>query len=696
MTPQASREWDRPMQKPTFTHGPLAGALAAVLLLGAAPAPPAAMPAVTAKMLAAGGATAAGIAADCKAQIALTGQKIDAIVHRRSARTFETVIESLENVETDLSDNLTAQTFLFLVSPDAAVRSASEKCGADESNFLTAETARPDVYAAIAAARDSKTAKTPAELKLQSLYVIGAQRTGAALPAAQRKQFVALNAKLTDYANAFAANLSNDTAAVTINATQLADLPSDFAGTLKTDAAGVTTVPVNESTYGTFMTSETDSAARKAYYLAYQRRGGEANVKLLEAAIVARDGVAHLLHFPNWAAYIAADRMAGTPARIGTFLTNLDTALLPKARDDRAQLAAAKGGSDFSQWDVTYYQNQLRKSLYSVDRNVVKTYFPAPHVIDSVMQIYSILLGLTFTPAPNLPRWDPAVTAYSVTDTKTGAYRGAFYLDLYPRPGKFNHFENAGLITRRITPDGAVHPALNTILGNWPAPAPGKPSLLSHDDVVTFFHEFGHNVAALCANTPYATLNGGFRWDFVEAPSQMLENFVWEPSILQQISSNVDTGKPLPDDLIAKMIAARYFDEATATVGQAFYATVDQRYHTQTPPVATTAVWKELDLKMTPNQFVEGTYPQAGFNHLMNGYEAQYYGYLWSKVYAQDMFTAFKTGGLENPAVGMRYRNDILAPARLIEPDPEVRAFLGRPMDPRTFYRELGIASGGN
>jgi thimet oligopeptidase len=327
---------------------------------------------------------------------------------------------------------------------------------------------------------------------------------------------------------------------------------------------------------------------------------------------------------------------------------------------------------------------------------VVKAYFPAPHVIDAVLKIYSHLLGITFTPAPQLPRWDPSVLAYDVTDTKTGAFRGSFYLDLYPRPGKFSHFENAPLIERRLAPDGTARPVLNTILGNWPVPAaPGKPALLSHADVIVFFHEFGHNVAALLANTPYETLNGGFRWDFVEAPSQMLENFVWDPGILKQISSNADTGAPLPDDLIAKMTSARYFDEAYSEVVQAFYSIVDQEYHSLPPPVDTTAVWRAGVAKYTPNKFVEGTFPQASFGHMMNGYEAQYYGYLWSKVYAQDMFTAFREGGLDNPAVGMRYRNDILAPARMMEPDAEVRAFLGRPMNPNAFYREVGIPGGG-
>ena len=369
---------------------------------------------------------------------------------------------------------------------------------------------------------------------------------------------------------------------------------------------------------------------------------------MLEQAIVARDGVAHLLHYPNWASYIAADRMVGTSARVNSFLVDLDTALLPKSRADRAQLEAAKG-STLEQWDITFYQNALRKSLYSVDRDVVKSYFPAPHVIDEVLKIYSHLLGITFTPAPRLPRWDPAVLAYDVTDTQSGAFRGSFYLDLYPRPGKFGHFENAPLIERRLGPDGSPRPVLNTILGNWPVPAAGKPALLSHADVIVFFHEFGHNVAALLANTPYQTLNGGFRWDFVEAPSQMLENFVWDPGVLKQISSNVDTGAPLPDELIAKITSARYFDEAYSEVVQAFYSIVDQEYHTLQPPVDTTAVWKAGVAKYTPNKFVDGTFPQASFGHLMNGYEAQYYGYLWSKVYAQDMFTAFRFGRVGQP-----------------------------------------------
>jgi thimet oligopeptidase len=630
------------------------------------------------------------IATTCATQIASARKRIDAIVHARSARTFNSVFQALEDVESDVNDNLAAQQLLFQLAPDAAVRTASQKCGIDVSNMFNEEQARPDLYAAMVAAQKSKTAAGTVQLKLQQYYLTGSQRSGAGLGAAQRREFVALEGKINDLESKYSANLGNDNSTVTITPAQAAPLPPAFLGTFTKDSAGNTIVPVNESTVDTFLANEPDGDARKAYYIAYYKRGGQANVDLLQSALVARHRVAQLLGFPNFAAYALADRMAGTPGRVATFLQNITTALLPKARAERAELSAAKGSSA-ENWDTGYYQNQIRKSKYSVDEDAIKQYFPAPHVITVVLQIYSHLLGITFTPQPQLPVWVPGVTAYNVTDTKTGEFRGTFYLDLFPRPGKFSHFANLGPTARRVMPNGTVRPVVNVIAGNWPLPAGGKPSLLSHEDVVTFFHEFGHNVAALLANTPYETLNSGFRLDFVEAPSQMLENFVWDPTVLKQISSNVDTGAPLPDDLIAKMIAARYFDEATSTVAQDFYATVDQLYHTLPPPVDTTAVWKATYNARTPGKFVDGVYPQAGFGHLMGGYEAGYYSYLWAKVYAQDMFTAFKKGGLENPAVGARYRNDILAPARSLEPDVEVRNFLGRPMDPSAFYREEGI-----
>ena len=636
--------------------------------------------------------TPAMIAANCKQQIGVADSVVKAILADRKPHTFANTILPLENAEADINDRLVAEGFLFNVATDKAVRDASEKCNTDQSNFFTQIGADPALYKAIAAAKASNTAKTVYDRKLTDMYVLAFKRSGAALPTAKRKEFVALSNQLTDLGNKFAENLGNDATTISITAAQAQPLPEAFVAGLKKDGSGGYTVPVNESTVTTFLSNEKDENARKTYYLAYNNRQGVANTKILEQAIGVRDRLAHLLGYQTWAQYVLADRMAGNPQRVFKFLEDLDAKLLPKAREDLAGLAALKAkdtgnpGATMNAWDTTYYNNMMQKQQYAVDQEAIKQYFPIEKTIDGVMNLYHKLLGVTFVKVASPVSWNSSdVISYNVFDTASGKFIGQTYFDLYPRPGKFGHFANWPLVPARRMADGSYRPPVTAILGNWPRPAPGHPALISHDDVVTFFHEFGHNLAALLATAPYETLSGGFRQDFVEAPSQMLENFMWQPSILKEISSNVTTGAPLPDDLIAALVKSRYVNYAYFTTRQLQLALTDMTYHTSGPTVDTTAVWEKIQNETTPLPYAQGTHPQASFGHLF-GYDAGYYSYLWALVYAQDMFTAFQRGGLENPAVGMRYRNDILAPARTYEPDREVQSFLGRPMNPDAFY----------
>ncbi len=665
--------------------------LAAVCItsIAAVPAPPAAVSAVPLRID--WTLTPAQIAATCKAEIARANERITALTVARSAATFASVVLPLETIVADLNDDTAADQFLTNVSTDRAVRDASQACNSDESAFLSEVTARPALFAALKAARASGTASGDAQTKLSDLWLVASTRAGAGLADAKRTEFVKLSAKLSDLQNQFGANLANDATTIEITPAQTAGLPPDFVASFTKTATGYT-VPVNESTVQPFMQNEADESARHAFFVAFGNRGGVKNVALLEQAIAIRDRLAHLFGYPNWAAYVLADRMAQTPQRVENFLNNLDAAILPKARAERAELAALKGAAPFANWDVSYYQTVLRKQRYSVDQNAIKQYFPVQHTLEAIMGVYAKLLHVTFARSAQPNVYDPEVLAYEVHDAASGALLGTFALDLYPRPGKYNHFANFPIVARRVLPDGTVRAPMSIIVGNWSRPAPGQPALLSHGEVETFFHEFGHNMAAMLADEPYATLTSGFRTDFVEAPSQMLENWAWDPGILKTVSSNVTTGAPLSDDLIAKMVAARYLDYALSTTQQILYATVDMRYHSAGATVDTTDVWKQAVAALTPGTFIDGTHPQAGFGHLMGGYDAGYYGYLWSKVYAQDMFSAFKNSGLDDPAVGLRYREDILAPARTYEPDAEVARFLGRPMSPTAFYAELGIA----
>jgi thimet oligopeptidase len=612
---------------------------------------------------------AASIAMRCDAELLRARRRVDAIVVRPGPRTFATVTAALEDAQSDLADALAVPQFLALVAPDADVRRASARCGAAVTAFEDELPARPDVYAALRAARASGTAATPAQRALGDLALATAQRSGAALAPAARAEVAARERTLADLANGFASVLAGDTTSI--------------------EADGQS-VPVNEGTAGAFMAGETDAAARKAYYLAYYRRGGTLNAGFVRQALAERARLAHLLGYPSWAAYVTAGRAAGSPAHVLAFLNRIDAALLPRARADWAKLAARKG-APLEPWDVTFYQSRLRAERYGVDGAQIAAYFPAPHVIDAVLALSAQLFGLTFTAAPDLPRWDPAVRAYRVADARTGASRGIVYLDLYARPGKLDRLANAPLLARRVLPGGSVRPAVNAILGGWPPPLDGRPTLLAHADVIAFLHEFGHNLAALLADTPYETLNAGWPPDFAEAPAEMMEQLAWSPAALARLSANVEGGAPLPADLIARMLAARRFDAAYATVVQTFYAAVDQQLHLAAPPVDVLAIWQRTLAAMTPLPFAAGTLPQASFAHLMNGYEAGYYGYLWAQVDADDLYAALAPAGVPDPQAGRRLRDEVLAPARSLDPQTAMLHFLGRPADARAFYRALGL-----
>ncbi|MFN2528821.1 MAG: M3 family metallopeptidase [Candidatus Baltobacteraceae bacterium] len=640
--------------------------------------------------------TPAEIAANCTTRIGMLDAAVKRIMAIKGPRTVQNTLIPLESAEADLNDKTVAEQFLFNMATDKAVRDASEKCGTDQSNYFSALGARPDLYAALAAVKKSGTAKTASDKKLLDLYMISFVRSGANLPADKRKEFVKLSGQLTDLGNKFAENLGNDKTTITITAAQAANLPADIVAppAYAKQADGSYLVRTNESTATAFFNNQKDAAARKTFYLAYQNRA-PANVAILEQAIGVRDRLAHLMGYQTWAAYVLADRMAQSPQRVMKFEEDLDAKLLPQARQDLAGLAALKAqdtgnpNATIDAWDISYYNNVLNKTKYSVDDEAIKQYFPLEVTVDRIMTLYHKLLGVTFVKVPHPNSWNAQdVISYNVFDTASGKFIGTTYFDFFPREGKFTHFANWPLIPARRLANGSYRPPVTAILGNWPRPAPGNPALLTHDDVITFFHEFGHNLAALLSTAPYETLSGGFRQDFVEAPSQMLENFMWQPSILKEVSSNVKTGAPLPDDLIQKMVNARYVDEAYFTVGQIKLGLVDQIYHSSGPVVDTTAVWAKVSHDYTPIDMPPGIHPQASFGHLF-GYDAGYYSYLWALVYAQDMFTAFQKGGLENPAVGMRYRRTILEPARTLEPDVEVQAFLGRPMSQAAFYQQF-------
>lgn len=641
--------------------------------------------------------SAAQVTTSCKQAIDRAQMAIDSIDARANGDSKPALLEDIERTTADMTDALDAQTLLMNVSVNKDVRDASSKCADDVNAFEVKLSADSAVYAIAQGAL--LTAATSTERRLAQMYVEAGRRTGAGLSPEQRAHVTKLFDRLNKLQTEFNRTIDEDKSTINIDAKEAQSLPPAFLRTLKATPTGYI-VNVNESTVIQFLSTEQSAAARTRYYISYYNRGGQRNVKRLADAVALRTQIAHLLGFKTWAAYQLDAKMAKTPQRVLDFLDKIDSVLLPKARAEVAVLADMKKAdgdqTPFTPSDYNYYEYRLVKTKYDIDQEALREYFPVGKVISSVFGIYQKLLDVRFDEIKPAMSWAPGVTEYSITDTASGTPIGWFFVDLYPRQGKYDHFATFSIRQGRVTPAGFQHP-VSAIIGNWPVAEPGKPALLSHDDVVTFFHEFGHLMHQTLSRAPYETLFGtNVRQDFVEAPSQMLENWMWQPSILKEVSSNVKTGEPLPDALIKKIIAAHHIDDGFRIASQAFYAIYDMRLHSSDARQDPTKLWFDLKSQLTPLPQIAGTLPEASFGHLMGGYDAGYYGYLWSLVYAQDMFTVFQKGGLEDPATGMRYRKDILEQGALVEPDVLLHNFLGRDVSYEPFYKFIGAAAPGH
>jgi thimet oligopeptidase len=637
------------------------------------------------------------IAADCSAAIAGLKMKIDAIAALpQSQRTFTTVPLAYNEAAGAAYDALAADLFMGDVGPAKPQRDAAATCGVALSKFVSEQAARPDLYAALADADRSGTAATSAQKKLLADALIDAKRAGAALTPAQRAEYLALSARLTELRRAYTQNVNETRTPLRFTAAQLAGLSPDRLAAFTKDGDSYI-VPATEANYAVVTTEVKSEATRHELYATRFNQVAAKNDPIFEEVVATRAKIAHLLGYPNWAAFVLERRMAKSPQKVDAFLADLDAKLLPQARREAATLLALKvketgnPQARLEAWDTGYYTAMLKRTKYALDPNVVRSYYPVEKTVPAIFGVYSQLLGVTFAKRDDAKTWAPNVQAFAVSDTATGRYLGDLYVDLFPREGKNAHFHSATFWRHRTLPDGTIRPALNAIVGEFPQPAPGQPALLTQADVETFFHEFGHSIAALVKTSPYGL---DFTWDFVEAPSQMLENWVWDPAILKRISSNVTTGAPMPDDLIAKMRETRLVDQsALSWTRQIALATADMTYHEHDSAPAPNQTWADVYSRTTPIAFPADIHFEANFNHIAGGgYSAGYYGYLWSKVYAQDMFSKFAREGLLNPATGAAYR-DILANAGLDDADVQVARFVGHPLDPGPFYATLGIGA---
>ena len=608
------------------------------------------------------------------------------------ARTFDATVLAFDTAMSDYTDAIYPMTLMGYVYPDPQV--AAEGMALEESSavFLNDVYTRRALYNAL----KGQAPRTPAESRLYTLTIREFEKNGLKLPDDRLAEVRQLNDKLSGLESRFSANLNNDNTTLEFSAADLAGVPeASLAGFTKTD--GGYRVTMKSPDYVAVMKYANREETRRAMYLAYFNRQAVENTALLEEAIAIRRNLAEKLGYPTWADYKTDGRMAGNASNVMAFLHAIREPLQEKTRAENARLLLLKKELDpaaatLDPWDVAYLQNILLIREYSYDENKVKEYFPVDGTIDGIFRIYGELFGIRFTEVTGADVWSPDVRLYRVTNLSDDATVGYLYLDLYPREGKYGHFATFPVISGRMK-EGTWSVPVTAIVGNFPAPADNRPGLLTIDDVGTVFHEGGHVMHNLLTTVPYGTQSGfNTEWDFVETPSQTLEEWTYDPEVLTALSGHyANTSQKIPPDLRDRVIAAR-------DVGAGYlYGTMlaktleDMEFHMADAPPDTQAAYARLYHEMTGLEQPSEVHQPASFGHLMGGYDAGYYSYLWSKVYALEITDTFKRDGMTNRTTGMRFRQEILAQGNIQDGNVLLKNFLGREPGMDAFYHRLGI-----
>lgn len=620
-------------------------------------------------------------------------EKINVIIHiPPHQRNFNNTIAAFESATTVFEEAVTIPIFLAYTSDNAALREAAQELELKISKYSVDLYTREDIFTALNqyAQKEDKTI-SEVDKRLTKKALLDFKNNGLGLPEKKRNIVKELMKQLISLELTFSKNLREVKDYLAVTEEELAGLPEDFKKSLKKDAEGKYMITMNYPDYLPFMDNAQNSESRRKLEALYNNRCGEVNTKIMEEAIVLRKKIAKMLGYKTFADYVLSDRMAGNAETVMTFLERMWSKLKLKGKRELKDRLKLKGGKDriLHAWETRYYNNLLNKTKYSVDNEKIKEYFPLETVISGMFNVFGRILGAKFESA-NLPVWHKDVRAYEVknNDGRLVAY---FYFDLFPRDGKYKHAACFGIRSGYELPDGAYQLPAAAIVANFPPPSGDNPSLLKFDDVVTLFHEFGHVTHNIFTTAKYARFSGtSVSRDFVEVPSQMLENWAYNPEVLKVISGHYkNPSEKLPNEIINKIIAARNMDSGLAYLRQLFFGILDMKYHTAKGKVDTTKVYQKLMKKISLIPMSDGTHPQASFGHLMGGYEAGYYSYLWSRVIAVDLFGRFNDTGVMNEETGKRYRDIILAPGRSYDESGQVRKFLGRDVTEESFLKDI-------
>lgn len=615
-------------------------------------------------------------------------------------RDFTNTVRALEDAYTSywfVPKNLSLLSYFH---QDSAVRDAAANLEAIGVDKKLSVFARKDVYKALKEYADTNPQLNHEDMRLLSKWLERFERAGMALSEKDAEAYAQLNTERLNKITRYNVNLNNYKDELVVGREELDGLGETYINRLERTKDGKYIVTLKYPDYNPFMSSAKSEKARKALQEKFARRGGKENVKLLEDTVELRRKQAALLGFKRYPDYVLPVRMAKNYETLEAFLKNLQKEVTPLAQDEmKAYLklqeeTTGQQADEMTAWNLPYWSNQYKKKYYQVDDDKIKEYFPADKVISGMFEVFGNLFGITFTQA-DLPVWHPEVVVYQIKDKKTGELISNFYLDLFPRDGKYTHAATWSFVDRFELPDGQMQTPSVVIAANFTPAGKGTPSLLEHSEVETLFHEFGHVLQMSMATSKYATLTGdNVAWDYIEAHSQLLENWAWQPQVLKKISAHYKTGEALPDGLISSLVKSKNVGVAVAFLRQNFLGQYDLALHTAAKRVDSTKLYAQMMHNISGIPMTKGTYPQASFGHIMSltdPYDVGYYVYAWSLVIAQDIFSRFEDEGLFNAELGAKLRKYIYTPGTVYDENEMVEKFLGRPYNDKAFLKSLGI-----
>lgn len=636
-------------------------------------------------------------------------KQVEKIIANKDAANFENTILALETAGETLG--VAAGVFYNQLSAAGTdgLQELSEKIGPIQAKFGSDVVMNADLFKRVKAVHDStevKTLTTEQKTLLDECYK-NFVRGGALLGPQDKDELRKINEELSILSPQFSNNVKKSADAFELwieNKEDLAGLPESAldAGLAMAEEKGRKNAwlfTLDAPSYVPFLTFSSKRELREKIWRAFASRAyGDQydNTDLLRKLIKLKHRRAQLLGYTTHADFVLERRMAETPARVMEFLDDLKKRYRPAAEkdfNDIKAIAAKDGITDLKPWDVGYYSEKLQQERFQFSSEDLRPYFPLDSVLKGTFDHFSKLLNLKFTPSNEYPVWHEDVTAYDVHDQTSGVFLGTLYADFYPRTGKkpgawMTSYREQGLF------HGKVERPLIAIVCNFTKPTKDKPSLLTHDEVLTLFHEMGHAVHGLLANGTYSSLSGtNVLWDFVELPSQVQENWVYESETLNSFARHYETGEKIPADLMKKLWDSRNFMAAWGALRQVGFSILDMKWHTANPDDIT-------DIIAFEDKALEGCifFPRlagcssVSFLHIFaGGYSAGYYSYKWAEVLDADTFELFKEKGLYDRETAERYKTEILSKGGTEHPAILYRRFRGRDADPKALLRREGL-----